>query len=184
MKKLPGLAFWATLTGLALLAVACGGPNPVPVPVGPSDGGELKVSFLESEVGGVGEMWKAAGWTGVALASLFLGVDPRQYEFAIDPGAGNIDGNSAGGVTTVGVLAAILGDDIPADAAMTGGINPDGTIGPVGGIPQKIGGAAQEGMSLVLIPAVQRFDVDLNTGEPVDLVELGTSLGLDIRPVG
>jgi len=163
---------------------ASGGTNPVSVTVGPSDGGELKVSFLESEVGGVGEMWKAAGWTGVALASLFLGVDPRQYEFAIDPGAGNIDGNSAGGVTTVGVLAAILGDEIPADAAMTGGINPDGSIGPVGGIPQKIGGAAQEGMSLVLIPAVQRFDIDLNTGEPVDLVELGTSLGLDVRPVG
>ena len=162
---------------------ASGGTNPVSVTVGPSDGGELKVSFLESEVGGVGEMWKAAGWTGVALASLFLGVDPRQYEFAIDPGHGNIDGNSAGGVTTVGVLAAILGDEIPADAAMTGGINPDGSIGPVGGIPQKIGGAAQEGMSLVLIPAVQRFDVDLNTGEPVDLVELGTSLGLDVRPV-
>src|SRR3989304_2924771 len=167
MKKLPGLAFWATLTGLALLAVACGGPNPVPVPVGPSDGGELKVSFLESEVGGVGEMWKAAGWTGVALASLFLGVDPRQYEFAIDPGAGNIDGNSAGGVTTVGVLAAILGDEIPADAAMTGGINPDGSIGPVGGIPPKIGGAAQAGGGPVPLPPLPPLPGALNHREPV-----------------
>src|SRR3990170_8794671 len=76
---------------------ASGGTNPVTVTVGPSDSGELKVSFLESEVGGAGEMWKAAGWTGVGLASLFLGGDPRQYEFAIDPGHGNIDGHSAGG---------------------------------------------------------------------------------------
>jgi hypothetical protein len=162
---------------------ASGGTNPVSVTVGPSDSGELKVSFLESEVGGVGEMWKAAGWTGVALASLFLGVDPRQYEFAIDPGAGNIDGNSAGGATTVAVLAAIMGEDIDPDTAMTGGINPDGTIGPVGGIPHKIEGAAEAGKKRVIIPAMQRFDVDLNTSESVDLVELGSSLGLEVKPV-
>ena len=153
------------------------------ITVGPSDTGELKVSFAESEVGGIGDMWTSAGWTAVALASLFLGIDPRQYEFTFEPGSGRIDGPSAGGITTIGVLAAILGDDVREDAAMTGAINPDGTIGSVGGIPQKIEGAAEAGKTLVLVPAIQRFDVDLNTGQPVDVVEWGTTLGVEVEPV-
>lgn len=148
-----------------------------------SDTGELKVSFAESEVGGIGDMWTSAGWTAVALSSLFLGIDPRQYEFTFEPGSGRIDGPSAGGVTTVGVIAAILGDDVRTDAAMTGTINPDGTIGSVGGIPQKIEGAADAGKTLVLVPAIQRFDVDLNSGQSVDLVEWGALLGVEVQPV-
>lgn len=153
------------------------------VTVGPSDTGELKVSFAESEVGGIGSQWQSAGWTAVALSSLFLGIDPRQYEYTFEPGLANVDGPSAGGVSTVAVLAAILGEDVQEDAAMTGTVNPDGTIGPVGGIPHKIQGAADAGKTLVLIPASQRFDVDINTGEAVDLVELGTALGVEIQPV-
>jgi len=118
------------------------------VTVSHSTTGELKVSFAESEVGGIGSMWKAAGWTAVALSSILLGVDPRQYEFTIDPGSGRIDGPSAGGLTTIGVLAAILGHDVRTDAAMTGTINPDGSIGPVGGIPQKLEGAAEANKTL------------------------------------
>lgn len=153
------------------------------ITVRPSSTGELKVSFAESEVGGIGSMWKAAGWTAVALSSLLLGVDPRKYEITIDPGAGNIDGPSAGGLTTIGVLAAILDDEVRADTAMTGTINPDGSIGPVGGIPQKLEGAAEAGKTLVLVPGSQRFDTDLKTGQSVDLVAFGERLGLKVQPV-
>jgi len=153
------------------------------ITVGPSETGEMKVSFAETEVSGIGPSLSASGWTGVALASLLLGIDPRQYEFKFEPEGGHVDGNSSSGLYTVGVLAAILGEDIDPDTAMTGGINPDGTIGPVGGIPHKIRGAAEAGKKAVIIPAMQRFDVDLNTGESVDLVELGSSLGLEVKPV-
>ena len=229
MKKLPGLAFWAALTGLALLAIACGGDDSKPkqegpgppretqaieegeatartvevnalavsqgptgffgemitdrITVGPSETGEMQVSFAESEVSGIGPSLSASGWTGVALASLLLGIDPRQYEFKFEPAGGFVDGNSSSGLYTVGVLAAILGEDIDADTAMTGGINPDGTIGPVGGIPHKVQGVADAGKTRVIIPAMQRFDNDLNTGESVDLVELGSTLGVEVLPV-
>ena len=153
------------------------------VTVRPSSTGELKVSFAESEVGGIGAMWKSAGWTAVALSSLLLGVDPRKYEFTIDPGSGYIDGPSAGGLTTIGVLAAILGDDVRDDAAMTGTINPDGSIGPVGGIPQKLEGAAEAGKTLVLVPGSQHFDTDLKTGQTVDLVAFGEKLDIKVQPV-
>ena len=153
------------------------------ITVGPSETGEMKVSFAETEVSGIGPSLSASGWTGVALASLLLGIDPRQYEFKFEPAGGFVDGNSSSGLYTVGVLAAILGEDIDADTAMTGAINPDGTIGPVGGIPHKIKGAVEAGKTAVIIPAMQRFDADLNTGEAVDLVELGTSLDIEVKPV-
>lgn len=153
------------------------------ITVGPSETGEMQVSFAESEVSGIGPSLSASGWTGVALASLLLGIDPRQYEFKFEPAGGYVDGNSSSGLYTVGVLAAILGEDIDADTAMTGGINPDGTIGPVGGIPHKVQGVADAGKTRVIIPAMQRFDTDLNTGESVDLVELGSALGVEVLPV-
>src|SRR3989304_6120393 len=222
-------AFWATLSGIAVLAVVCGGSASKPgregpgppretqaieegeptartvevtalavsqgpdgytgeaitdrITVGPSETGEMKVSFAETEVSGIGPSLPASSWTAVALASLLLGIDPRQYEFKFEPEGGHVDGNSSSGLYTVGVLAAILGEDIDPDTAMTGGINPDGTIGPVGGIPHKIKGAAEAGKKAVVIPAMQRFDSDLNTGESVDLVELGSSLGLEVKAV-
>ena len=42
------------------------------------------------------------------------------------------------------------------DITMTGTINPDGTVGPVGGIPEKIAGTAKAGYKRILIPAGQR----------------------------
>ena len=66
---------------------------------------------------------------------------------------------------------------------MTGTINPDGSVGPVGGIVHKIEGAAAKGMKLILIPAGIRFDRDRNTGEDTDLVEYGEQLGIEVRNV-
>ena len=52
---------------------------------------------------------------------------------------------------TAGYLAALLGHDVATDATMTGIMNPDGTIGPVGGIPQKFEAAIAKGKKLSLI---------------------------------
>ena len=73
---------------------------------------------------------------------------------------------------------ALLGDEGPllADATMTGTVNPDGTVGPVGGIPLKVSGVAEAGFTRFGIPLGQRHDVDPCTGEVVDVVELGKSL--------
>jgi predicted S18 family serine protease len=67
---------------------------------------------------------------------------------------------------------------------MTGSINPDFSIGPVGGIPQKLEGAAARGKTVVLIPSGQRYDTDAATGEFVDVVQKGQSLGIEVEEVG
>jgi predicted S18 family serine protease len=118
----------------------------------------------------------------VITSSLLVGVDPSQYEFSFDV-VGRIDGPSAGALMTAAVLAGLLGHEIDPNITMTGTINPDGTIGPVGGIPHKIEGAAAAGKTLVLVPSGQRFDYDYALGQSVDLVEVGQQHGVEVRLV-
>lgn len=128
-------------------------------------------------------MWRAAGWMAVVMASLLLGEDINKYKFTIDV-AGQIDGPSAGALMTTTILSLLLRDTVKPTASMTGTINPDGTIGPIGGIPQKLDGAARAGKKLVLIPLGQRFDRDRRTGANVDSVDRGQRLGIEVREVG
>jgi uncharacterized protein len=152
-----------------------GGTSQVKISVEPNVSGQFRVGFFEGEVAGSGPMWRAAGWTATTMAALLTGFDPAKTQVSFDVG-GRIDGPSAGGLMTIGVLAALRGDEIREDAAMTGTINPDGTIGPVGGILQKIEGAAEAGKTFVLIPIGR-------TERGVDLVEHGHRLGVQVREV-
>ncbi|MEZ4521592.1 MAG: S16 family serine protease [Thermomicrobiales bacterium] len=168
-------ALWAGYDGQQ----GIGGTSHVRVTVENNDVGDLRVGFFESEVGGSGAQWRSSGWMAVITASLMLGINPSEYEFAFDI-AGRADGPSAGALMTVAVLAGLLGDQIDPTMTMTGTINPDGTIGPVGGIPHKIVGAAEAGKTTVLVPAGQRFDVDYTLQQPVDLVQVGNQNGVEV----
>lgn len=162
-----------------------GGTSKVAVSVEKNTGGgtrELRVGFFESEVGGSGGMWRAAGWMAVITSGLLLGVDPADYRYTYDVG-GRIDGPSAGTLMTVATLATILGHPVKSDVTMTGTINPDGTVGPVGGIPQKIDGAAKAGKKTILIPAGQRQSIDMATKQSVDVVDRGRRQSVDVKEV-
>lgn len=175
--KLTALAYRKTPEG------AKGATNTVTITVRRKKEPRLRVGFYDTEVGGTGDMWRASGWTAVTVACMILGVNPQMFDFTFDAGGGYIDGPSAGALTTVGVLAALLGDTPRDDVTMTGTINPDGTIGPVGGISHKLDGAKAAGKKIVLIPAGQRYDYDENLKKQVDLVKKGKKLGLDVRLV-
>jgi uncharacterized protein len=163
---------------------AGGGTNAVDVRILPvAKPGDLHVGFVETGVGAIGAQWHASGWEAVLIASMLTGTDPTAYEFDFT-NQGYIDGPSAGCLMTIAVLAALRGDTPRADATMTGTINPDGTIGPVGGIPHKMQAAARLGKKLVLVPLGQHFDMDLNTKQMVDVVAEGQALGMDVREVG
>ena len=159
-----------------------GGTASVRVKAKANDTGQLRVGFFEEEVGGSGLMWRSAGWMSAIISTFLLGLDLADYSFTFDVG-GYIDGPSAGGLMTVAVLSSLLGDQIKEDVAMTGTINPDGTIGPVGGIPQKIEGAKKAKKKLVLVPAGQRHSMDLKTNELVDVVDFGRKKGITVKEV-
>ena len=87
------------------------------------------------------------------------------------------DGPSAGAAMAVGFMALFKGDPIQRGIALTGTLNPDGNIGPVGSIPDKIRAASREGYRTILIPAGQLRNPEWN------LVRLGMELNVDLREV-
>ncbi|XRO75392.1 S16 family serine protease [Methanocaldococcus sp. 28A] len=93
-----------------------------------------------------------------------------------------IGGPSAGGTMTIGIICALMNWTINKNVMMTGTINPDGSIGPVGGILEKIEAAKKANCTIMLIPKGQRYiEVD---GNKVDAVEFGKKLGIKVIEVG
>ncbi len=142
---------------------------------------------------------QGAARTAALVASYTLGKDPLSYNFyyRLESDSMIIGGPSAGAAMTVATIAALLGKEVRQDVVMTGMVNPDGTIGPVGGIPEKLEAAAKGGAKIFLVPAGQRVvertvPKQVRIGplvmttvkkEKVDLVELGRKLGVEVREV-
>lgn len=150
--------------------------------IGGAPAGRVRIGVYEPEVGGTTDVWRAATWSAALVAAQITDFDPRALQMSVEVRR-STDGPSAGALLAVGLIASIRGDTLREDATMTGTINPDGTIGPVGGIPMKIDGAAQVGKKLVVIPFGQDHEVDPRTGNSVNLVQYGLQRGIEIQPV-
>ncbi|MFO8078105.1 MAG: S16 family serine protease [Thermoplasmatota archaeon] len=99
----------------------------------------------------------------VKVASALVEKDPNcsvnpdnyDYFFVIRTKSPIIGGPSAGGMLTTAVVALLEGWDLDDQTVMTGMINPDGSIGPIGGITKKIDAANSVGATRFLIPEGQ-----------------------------
>jgi hypothetical protein len=159
-----------------------GGATEITIRLRRTESDAFRVGFTEDSVAGTGDQWRAAGWSAAVVATLLTGSDLGGVEITFDL-TGRIDGPSAGALMTAGVIALLRGDEVQDDITMTGTINPDGTVGPVGGIPYKLDGAVAADKSRVLVPLGQRMSPD-DTGEPVDVVELGQTKELEVAEAG
>ena len=81
-------------------------------------------------------------------------IDPSTYDyfFVVRTSSPIIGGPSAGGIMTVATIALLENWDLSDKTVMTGMINPDGSIGPIGGITHKIDAAYSVGTMHFLIP--------------------------------
>jgi len=98
---------------------------------------------------------RIAAKIGFEIASKFkkLGTfDDWDFMYTIYSDSPIIGGPSAGGAMTIATIAALLGMHINESVVMTGMINPDGTIGAVGGIKEKVDAAAKINASTFLVP--------------------------------
>ncbi|WP_064496789.1 S16 family serine protease [Methanocaldococcus jannaschii] len=93
-----------------------------------------------------------------------------------------VGGPSAGGTMTIGIICELMNWSLNKHVMMTGTINPDGSIGPVGGILEKIEAAKKANCTIMLIPKGQRY-VEVE-GNKVDAVEFGKKLGIKVIEVG
>lgn len=141
----------------------------------------ITVAISDDEVQGSGDQWEASAWNAMTVSTLITGASLDKRQFQVNA-TGFIDGPSAGALMTVGAISLIRGDKIDSDVTMTGTINPDGTVGPVGGIQYKLEGAKKAGKTTVLIPSGQLREPDEN-GDIIDLKEIGDDLDLDVIEV-
>jgi uncharacterized protein len=134
----------------------------------------------------------------VQVACDVVDKDWEDYDFFITVRSDSpiIGGPSAGGAMTVAVIAALQKWDISDNVVMSGTINPDETVGPVGGLFQKAQAASTvadtflvpEGQTTILVEeqkAVQQgpFTYITTTQKEVDLVEEGKKMGLTVEEV-
>ncbi len=84
----------------------------------------------------------------------------------------DVGGPSAGLALTLGILDHLtpgpLAGDV--DVAVTGTIGPDGTVGEVGGIPQKGVAAEDAGADLLLVPEAEEDAARRSVGSDVQVV--------------
>jgi uncharacterized protein len=81
--------------------------------------------------------------------------DKYDYFFVIRTASPVIGGPSAGAVMTLATIALLENWTIDKNIVMTGMINPDGSIGPIGGITYKVDAANSVGANRFLLPKGQ-----------------------------
>jgi len=98
------------------------------------------------------------------VAENITGIDTNNYDifYSIETNdTGVVGGPSAGAALTVATIAALKELTIKDGVIITGTINPDGTIGQVGGVLKKARAAHDIGAKLFLIPTGQAYETTL-----------------------
>jgi uncharacterized protein len=102
---------------------------------------------------------QASGETAETVVEKLTGVSFQSLDVILtvraESDVGAVDGPSAGAAITICMIAALQNRTTDHSVFITGTVNPDGTIGKVGGIPYKALAAAQKGATLFLVPPGQ-----------------------------
>lgn len=112
---------------------------------------------------------------GVTIIGVVLG---RDYELPVDVTitAGGVGGPSAGTMFTLAVYDVLTPGDLTGGkhVAGTGTIEPDESVGPIGGIRQKLSGARDGGADYFLAPADNCDEVVGHVPDGLEVVRIGS----------
>lgn len=110
-----------------------------------------------------------------AVIGIVLGEKP-EYGFTIDISLSNVGGPSAGMMFALGIIDKLTPDDLTGGRyiAGTGTIDPDGAVGAIGGIAQKMRGARGNGATVFLSPADNCAEARANVPSGLELVKVST----------
>tara|TARA_Y100000741_G_scaffold284169_1_gene223907 strand:+ start:1388 stop:2389 length:1002 start_codon:yes stop_codon:yes gene_type:complete len=109
----------------------------------------------------------------------FLASTPNQrfvFPISVDIDTGNVGGPSAGLMMALNVYNSLTEYDITKGikVAGTGTIEIDGSVGPVGGVKQKVIAAKNAGSTLILVPTSNFDDVQSYIDEETSIVSVDT----------
>lgn len=153
---------------------ALGDMSPVKLATAPNADGSVQVGIFAELPGGAAAAWRAGVWTAALVAATTLDKDLTDFTFSAAAG-GNVDGASA--LIAAGFLAVMTGAPVAADVTLTGVVDPDGTIGPVAGLPEKLAAALDKRKKRVGYPAGMRMARSTKTSELVDLEAMANARG-------
>ncbi len=133
------------------------------------------------------------------VACDITGADPEAHDFfyVIHADSPVIGGPSAGAAMTVATVAALENWTVDLGVVMTGMINPDGSIGAVGGIPAKLNVSVRNGAHTFLIPpgqgniteivqVIEQNDSFATISDELvttNVIELGAAQGVEVREI-
>jgi hypothetical protein len=138
----------------------------------PKESEEASLGYLESTPGSTGPLWRESGWVAITTAALFVD-RPLRHRIAIEfEQPYRIEGPSGSAMLTIALLAALNGHELRDRTTMTGMIMPDGSLGAVGCVTEKLRGAKESrSIDRVVLPASLRSQ---------NIVDLATSLDLSL----
>lgn len=104
----------------------------------------------------VGEDTQQSASIAAAYAANYTHDAFNEYNFTYSIGnsSSNVSGPSAGLAFTLLAIAALKGQQLFSNFTVTGTISSNGAVGPVGGVYDKIGAAAHDGMLYAMVPTV------------------------------
>ena len=109
------------------------------------------------------------------LLGVILGNDVGDLGVDIGFATGNIAGPSAGLAFSLSVMDLLTPDELTEQpVAVTGTISPDGTVGSVGGIAQKVRAAERRNFRLILVPEGQYDEAAAAAGDTIEVVEVSS----------
>lgn len=149
------------------------------VPAVDNDGNGVAVKFIVEARNGTGKVLtnidKLLFWVdtqqsiqiakSVAEEITKINASEMDLTYTIDSNATIVGGPSAGAALTLATIAVLQNKKINDSVSITGTINPDGTIGKIGGVLEKAQAAKSVGMKLFLVPKGQGKESYLKPNE-------------------
>ena len=110
------------------------------------------------------------------LLGVILANDVGDLGVDISFATGNIAGPSAGLAFSLSVLDLLTPGELTGGnpVAVTGTISPDGTVGNVGGVAQKVRAAERRNFRLMLVPEGQYDEAVAAAGDSIEIVEVSS----------
>ena len=136
------------------------------------------VSCSMSKPGATNDSWEASAWIAAFAAARETRHQMLEYEYYVNAPE-PIDGPSAGMLLSATMLSLIKGDAVLPGRAMTGSVNPDGTIGPVSGIIAKIAAAQKAHVSRFGFPVGQRLEYSEEEKDYIDVCVRARQYGME-----
>ncbi|VVB70111.1 Archaeal Lon protease [uncultured archaeon] len=99
----------------------------------------------------------------VTMARTYTQIKDKDLYFSMNSGSDVVGGVSAGAAFTIMSIAALKGDTLRNDTLITGSIEVDGSIGPVGKVLEKAGAVKKAGYTRFLVPKGEGVATEDNT---------------------